>query len=103
MNSEYTVITWILRLVGFLMMWIGLSMLFGPITAVLDVLPFLGNIAEGMIGAVTFVVAFILSAITILISIILHNILVMIIVLALLVGGIYAWRQMQISRARVAA
>jgi hypothetical protein len=103
MNSEYTVITWILRLVGFLMMWIGLSMLFGPITAVLDVLPFLGNIAEGMIGVVTFVVAFILSAITILISIILHNILVMIIVLALLVGGIYAWRQMQISRARVAA
>jgi len=103
MNSEYTAITWILRLVGFFMMWIGLGMLFGPISAFLDVLPFLGNLGRGMIGFVTFAVAFVLSAITILISVILHNILAMIVVLLLLVGGIYAWRQMQVRRAQVPA
>lgn len=103
MNTEYTVITWVLRLVGFLMMWIGLSMLFGPITAFLDVLPFLGNITGAMIGAVTFAVAFVLSAITILISIILHNILIMIVVLLLMIGGLYAWRRMQPARAQVPA
>ncbi|MFA6295867.1 MAG: TMEM43 family protein [Patescibacteria group bacterium] len=85
MKTEYTVMTWILRLVGFLMMWIGLSAMFGPISVVLDFLPFLGSASRGIIGFITFIVALALSVLTILISMIIHNIVALIIILAIIV------------------
>lgn len=48
---------WLLRLLGFAMMYIGLKMVLKPISVVLDVLPFLGNIAEIGLGVVAFAVA----------------------------------------------
>lgn len=98
LHTEYVVMGWILRLVGFLMMWIGMSLVFGPITAFLDVLPFLGNLSGFAIGAVTFGVALALSVITIIISIIAHNLLLLVVVLLLLAGGVYLY-----GRSRAAA
>ena len=95
MNTEYTVMGWILRLVGFLLMWIGLSLCFAPITAFLDVLPFLGSAGRFVIGLVSLPVALALSVITIVISILAHNILALIVVLALLIGGVMLWSKMQ--------
>jgi hypothetical protein len=83
---EHKVTSWIWRLIGFLMMWIGLTMCFGPINAVLDVLPFLGNVGRGLIGVVMFVVALVLSLATIVISMIAHNIIALIITIAILIG-----------------
>ena len=74
LSGEHNTMTWILRAVGFLMMWIGLSALFGPISTLLDVLPFFGSLSRAMIGVVTLVVSLVLSGATILVSMIAHNI-----------------------------
>lgn len=103
MNTEYTVIGWILRLVGFLLMWIGLGLCFGPITAFLDVLPFLGSAGRFVIGLVALPVALALSMITIVISILAHNILALIVVLGLLIGGVMLWSKVRKQRAQPAA
>ncbi|MGB3341149.1 MAG: TMEM43 family protein [bacterium] len=89
LKTEHKVMAWILRIVGFLLMWIGLSLVFGPISAILDVLPFLGNVGRGLIGVITFVVALILSVITILISMIFHNTIALILLVIIAIVVIY--------------
>lgn len=49
--------TWILRVVGFLVMFIGIGMVLKPLSVVLDVVPFLGNLAETGISIVSFLIA----------------------------------------------
>jgi len=49
-QQQNTLLTWILRAAGALMMVIGIAMCFGPITALANILPFLGNIAEAGTG-----------------------------------------------------
>ncbi|MBT4937155.1 hypothetical protein HON22_04515 [Candidatus Peregrinibacteria bacterium] len=82
LHAEYKSSTWILRAVGFLMMWIGLSMLFKPFHVLFDVIPFLGSVSRGLISVASFIMAFILSLITIIISMILHNIIVLVIIIS---------------------
>ena len=89
LSQEHKTVGWILRLVGFLMMWIGLTMFFGPINAVLDVLPFLGNVGRGLISIVMFFVALGLSIATIIVSMIAHNLIALIITLVILVGVVF--------------
>lgn len=60
-----TIITWIVRGVGTLGMWLGLSLVFAPITRVLDILPMLGTIGSWGIGLVTGLVSLLLSLLTI--------------------------------------
>ncbi|MSU75107.1 MAG: hypothetical protein EXS55_01135 [Candidatus Magasanikbacteria bacterium] len=86
MKSENSTMTWILRLVGFIMMWVGLSMFFGPISTFLDILPIAGSISRGLIGAVTFIVAAVLSIVTIAVSMILHNIIAVLVAVAVAAG-----------------
>ncbi|HRD76836.1 MAG TPA: TMEM43 family protein, partial [Hyphomicrobiaceae bacterium] len=56
-----TILTWVIRAVAVLVMWIGFSMLFGPFVVLADVIPFLGSlvgIGAGLAAAVaTLVVA----------------------------------------------
>lgn len=87
LHKEFKTTGWILRAVGFIMMWMGLSMFFGPINAVLDVLPILGSVGRGIVSFVMFFVALVLSGITIIISMIAHNTVVLIITLAIIIGG----------------
>ena len=56
-QSRNTLMTWLLRLAGLVAMFIGLSMIFRPISVVMDVIPFLGNLAEKGIGIVAFLLA----------------------------------------------
>jgi len=79
MKTEHKVMGWILRILGFVLMWIGLTLIYGPISAFLDVLPFLGKISRGLIAIVTFLIALILSIITTVISMIFHNTIALII------------------------
>lgn len=65
MHSEYLMGIWSFRIGGFLMMWIGLMLLFGPISIILDILPIAGTISRSVIGAMTFVVSLALSLVTI--------------------------------------
>ncbi len=89
LKTEHKVTGWILRIVGFLLMWIGLSLVFGPLSAILDVLPFLGSVGRGLIGVITFFVALILSVITILISMIFHNTIALILLVIIAAVVIY--------------
>lgn len=82
LKTEHKIMGWILRIVGFLLMWIGMTMVLGPIGAVLDVLPFLGKIGRSFIGCATFVVALILSLITIGIAMVAHNIIALVVCVA---------------------
>lgn len=79
MHTEYTMWLWIFRALGFFMMWIGLSALFGPISVVLDVLPVLGSISRGAVGFLTFIVSLVLSIIAILTSMLLHSVVAMVV------------------------
>ena len=88
MHEEYTFTLWMLRLLGFVMMWLGLMLLFRPISVVLDVVPILGSIGMAAIGLTTFGISFVLSLVTILVSMILHNVIVLVGVIAAFVVGI---------------
>ena len=57
-HKANSMICWTLRLVGFMMMFIGLKMIFEPLRVIADVIPFLGSI----IGMGTGFVAFVLAA-----------------------------------------
>ena len=91
LKSEHTFMTWLLRGVGFLLMWIGLMLVLGPISIVLDVLPILGKVSGGAVKLVAFIVAVVLSILTILVSMVLHNIFAVIAVLVVALGGIIYW------------
>jgi hypothetical protein len=98
LDTEYRQALWLFRGLGFLMMWFGLMMAFGPITAVFNILPIAGSASGCLIGVASFVVALVLSAVTVLISLIFHNLILLIIVLALIVGGMFLLRRMRGQR-----
>ena len=56
-QSANNMMTWILRIVGFLMMLIGLNMVFKPLSVLGDVIPFIGD----LIGMGTSVVSFLIA------------------------------------------
>ncbi len=88
LHSEYTTWLWILRLIGFVMMWFGLSMLFEPVIVLTDILPIFGTISSSLIGVVTLIISLILTFITIVVSAIIHSLLVLMVVLAATIAGI---------------
>jgi len=86
LKTEYKVAGWMGRIIGFLMMWIGLFLLSGPLHNVLDVLPFLGTASRFVAGLITFPIALVLSLVTIIVSLIAHNIIALAVVLAAIAG-----------------
>ncbi len=73
LHSQYVLWLWVFRGIGFIMMWLGLSMLFSPILTLLSILPILASIGGFTVMLATFVIALILTAVTIVVSIIAHN------------------------------
>jgi hypothetical protein len=82
LHSDYVTMTWVLRAGGFLMMWFGLIFAAGPISVILDFIPFLGSLSEGITGVTSFFVACVLSTVTILVSMLLHHPLGLILAIA---------------------
>lgn len=80
MDAAHRTSTWLFRGIGFLMMWIGLTLILGPISTFLDVLPFLGNLSRGMIRIVTFGFSFVVALIAIIVSAILQSVVGLIII-----------------------
>jgi hypothetical protein len=60
--------TWFVRFAGFLLMWIGFSMIFRPLSVVADVVPFIGTLVAWGLGFVSFALAAPLSLVTIAIA-----------------------------------
>ena len=59
---------WLFRVIGFMVMFIGLSMVFRPLSVLADVIPFLGTIVGKGTGFVAFIIAAICSLVTIAIA-----------------------------------
>jgi hypothetical protein len=74
-------------------MWIGLMLFFGPINALLDIVPFLGSAGRFLIGIAVFPVALVLSAFTIILAIIAHNPILLSLFIVGLVSGAYLYYQ----------
>jgi hypothetical protein len=54
-QSTEAMITWILRFVGFILLWIGISMIFGPIVAIARIIPLFGSLVGTGVGMFAFV------------------------------------------------
>ncbi|PKL36434.1 hypothetical protein CVV38_00820 [Candidatus Peregrinibacteria bacterium HGW-Peregrinibacteria-1] len=85
-DSAHGMKVWILRLVGFLMMWTGLSMVLAPLSVLLDIIPFLGAVSRGFVGMITFITALVLSIVTILVSMLLHSMVAMVVAVVVVLG-----------------
>ena len=66
--TENTIITWILRAVGLLLLAIGFGLFMGPIGVLADVIPPLGSVVRMGTGLVAFLLAIVVGAITIAIA-----------------------------------
>ncbi|MCI5166345.1 MAG: hypothetical protein D3903_09665, partial [Candidatus Electrothrix sp. GM3_4] len=84
--SDNTILTWALRAAGFILMMIGLSMIFKVFSVLADVLPFLGSIVEAGTGFIAFLLSAVLSLITIAVAWIVFRPLLGIILLVIAVG-----------------
>ncbi len=96
MHHEYQMQLWMMRLVGFGLLWAGLMLAVSPLTAVLNLVPLLGRIGGFVVGLVVFAVALALAVITITISAIAHNIFLLVALLALVIGSaimLARWRR----------
>ncbi|PIU48527.1 MAG: hypothetical protein COS94_01695 [Candidatus Hydrogenedentes bacterium CG07_land_8_20_14_0_80_42_17] len=64
-EKQNSMMTWILRGVGFILAWIGLSMIFAPLSVIADVVPFIGTIVGAGTSIISFIIALPISLITI--------------------------------------
>ena len=64
-ETENKTITWLIRVAGFFLMFIGLFMLLNPLSVLADVIPLLGNIVGVGTGMIAFLLSIILSFLTI--------------------------------------
>ncbi|MFM8886134.1 MAG: TMEM43 family protein, partial [Chthoniobacterales bacterium] len=55
--STNTLITWLIRLGGFILLWIGFGLLLAPLSVLADIIPLFGS----LVGAATGLIAFLLA------------------------------------------
>ncbi|HEX2593253.1 MAG TPA: TMEM43 family protein [Rhizomicrobium sp.] len=92
-RSEESFLTWILRLVGLIVVWAGLAWFLSPLSTLASVLPFLGSIVRGAAGAVAFVVALPITLVVIALAWLAHRPLIGGGLLIVAAGAGYAlWR-----------
>lgn len=84
--GEHKAKMWILRIVGFVLMLVGLQMILAPIHVIAKFLPFLQKVGKVVVKIIAFVVALVLSTVTILIAYIAHNIIGLIVIGAVSIG-----------------
>lgn len=89
MEAENNTMTWILRLVGFVMMFGGISMVFRPLVVVADVVPLFGDLLGMGVGMVAFVIAAPLTLGTIAVGWITYRPLIGIALLVLAAGAVF--------------
>ncbi|HJN77707.1 MAG TPA: TMEM43 family protein [Myxococcota bacterium] len=101
-HDDNVLLTWILRFVGFLMMFVGLGLLFGPVKVIADRVPFFGPAISGGVGLFAFLLAAFLSLFTIAVSWIVARPLVGVLLLIASLGA-FAGVIMLVRRAKGAA
>ncbi|MBO7721833.1 MAG: TMEM43 family protein [Kiritimatiellae bacterium] len=92
------IVTWLLRLAGFLMMLFGLSGVLKPLSVIADVLPILGSIVSFGAGIVSFLLAAVCTLVTIAVAWIAHRPLFACILLA--IAAALIWKLVMMRRAK---
>ncbi|NOQ16021.1 MAG: hypothetical protein GQ581_03085 [Methyloprofundus sp.] len=64
-QKENTLLTWGIRVGGFMLMWFGLSLIFKPLSVLGSVLPFLGNLISMGTGILAFLITLPCTMVTI--------------------------------------
>ena len=85
-KDSNTMWTWVWRIVGWLMMYIGLKMILAPLAVLADVLPILGNIVEFGIGIIAFFVSAIVALVVIAVAWLFYRPVLGILILAAAIG-----------------
>lgn len=86
-HADNVMMTWILRFVGFLMIFMGLGLILGPVKVIADRVPFIGPAISGGVGLVSFLLAAFLALFTIAISWIVARPLVGVLLLLASIGS----------------
>jgi len=94
--------TWLIRLGGLVLMYLGLTMIFKPLVTVADVLPFLGSLLSMGLGLFSGIIAFTLSLITIAIAWVFYR-PVLAIILLVIAAGLIAFGIMRAKKKKAAA
>ncbi|MDY0340589.1 MAG: TMEM43 family protein [Coriobacteriia bacterium] len=89
-QSSNEFFSWVLRLAGFIVMFMGLAMILKPLSVVADVVPFIGSIVGAGTGLVSFLSAAVLSLTTIAIAWVFYRPLIGFAILAVVVALIVA-------------
>ena len=100
-QERNAIFTWILRAVGFFMMFLGLFMVFRPIAVLADVLPLFGTALSAGIGLFAFIGAAVLSILTIAVAWLVVRPVLGVALLVVAIGGI-VWL-LKVGRSRKAA
>lgn len=96
-RSNNAIMTWLIRLGGFLLMYFGLSMVFKPLSVLADVLPILGDIVGVGTGLVAGLVSLVCALVTIAIAWLFYRPVLGMALLA--VAGFFAWKLVQKRKA----
>ncbi len=62
-QSENTTLTWVARVGGFILMWVGFSMMLGPLKVLADILPFAGTIVGIGTAMIAAIISFVASVV----------------------------------------
>jgi hypothetical protein len=96
MHTEFVVLTWALRILSFMLMWFGLSLIFGPISAVFGFIPFLGEVTGCVVSLLMFVVALVLQMAVIFIFLAIHSFwIIVVLIVAVLYLVFFGYRKMK--------
>jgi hypothetical protein len=89
-HASNRMLTWLLRVLGFILMLAGLNMIFRPLSVLADVIPFLGTVVGAGTGLIAFLIATGFSAVTIGVAWIVYRPLLGIVLLAVTAGVVAA-------------
>ncbi|QTR48911.1 TMEM43 family protein [Candidatus Thiothrix anitrata] len=85
-QEDNAMMTWVLRLVGFILLVIGINMVFKVLSVIADVLPLVGDIVGAGTGIIAFLIAMIFALITIAVAWIFYRPLLAAVLLTTVVG-----------------
>ena len=100
-RTNNAIMTWLIRLGGFLMMFFGLSTMLKPLSVLADVLPILGDIVGIGTGLVAGIISIVCSLVTIAIAWVFYRPILGI--LLLVIAGFLVWMLIQKRKAAKAA
>lgn len=89
-EKSNTLLTWVLRVVGLLVMQMGMSMTLRPLSVIADVIPIVGDIVSAGTGIISFLAAGATSLVTISVAWVFYRPLIGVAILAVVVGLVVA-------------